>query len=62
MSKVARESSNYSDFAKFENKFAIKDIDNCNKFNFSNEKKFDKHFNKHVIKQGEFGNITKDKW
>ncbi len=35
-------------------------VGNRNKFNFSNEKKFDKHFDKHVIKQGEFGNITKD--
>ncbi|MDU1937864.1 hypothetical protein [Clostridium sp.] len=35
-------------------------VGNSNKFNFGNEKKFDKHFDKHVIKQGEFGNITKD--
>ncbi|MGG7179466.1 hypothetical protein ACQPU1_18025, partial [Clostridium paraputrificum] len=35
-------------------------VGNRNKFNFGNEKKFDKHFDKHVIKQGEFGNITKD--
>ena len=37
-------------------------VSNRNKFNFSNEKKFDKHFDKHVTKQGEFGNITKDEY
>ncbi len=38
----------------------IEGVAHSNKFNFGNEKKFDKHFDKHVIKQGEFGNITKD--
>ena len=32
------------------------------KYNFSDQKKFDKHYDKHVVEQGEFGNITKDQY
>lgn len=37
-------------------------VSNPNEFNFSNEKKLNKHFEKHVLKQGEFGDITKDEY
>ena len=59
---TAKEISDDIDVEIRSNAYITEGGSNCNKFNFSNEKKLDKHFEKHVIKQGEFGDITKDEY